>query len=79
MNEHIPTFRRAAARAEWLAKLSEALDIADKLTIELGREAEQVPEVTALTAKIALLRVEIDAIRRGRPPGPDKSPPQWRK
>jgi len=68
------TARRAAARAKWLAKLSEALDIADKLTIELSLDAEQVEEVATLAAQIALLRVEIDALRRGSLNGAEQNP-----
>ena len=67
MTPHIPTARRAADRARWLGSLAEALDIADKLTSELSRNADHVEEVVALIAQIGLLRAEIDALRAGRP------------
>ena len=66
MSPHIAIAKRAAARALWLGKLSEALDIADKLTTELSRDAEHIEAVVALGAQIALLRIEIDALRLGR-------------
>ncbi len=77
MSPHIATARRARDRALWLAKLSEALDIADRLTIELSRDAEHVEAVVALGAQIALLRVEIDALRLGRFIAVDEVDPEW--
>jgi len=77
MSPHIASAKRAAARALWLAKLSEALDIADKLTIELSRDAEHVAAIATLGAQIALLRGEIDALRRGRFIPAKEIPPEW--
>jgi len=77
MSPHITTATRAAARASWLARLSEALEIADKLTVELSRDAEHVAAVAALGERIALLRQEIDALRRGRFIPAKEIPPEW--
>lgn|GEM_PF-4460356 len=77
MSPQITTARRAAARASWLGKLSEALDIADKLTVELSREARHVEALAALAARIALIRAEIDALRLGRFNPADEVGPEW--
>ncbi len=77
MSPHIAPARRAEARALWLAKLSEALDLADKLTVELGRGAEHVEAVSAIAEQIALIRAEIDTLRLGRFDSTDEAGPEW--
>ncbi|HXG99091.1 MAG TPA: hypothetical protein VNI79_01605 [Sphingomicrobium sp.] len=77
MSPHIAATRRATARAVWLAKLSEALAIADNLTLELGRDAEHVEAVVALASQVELVRAEIDSLRHASLMPLDETLPKW--
>ncbi len=46
-----------------LKRLLLELEVADELTLELGRNAEHVEAVAALARQIGLLRAEIDSLR----------------
>ena len=67
----------AAERARWLGEVAEALEGARVLVKQLGA-AEGRIEAIELYARIEAIRVEIEAIRRGRGAAASRHPnPKW--
>ena len=62
----VPTDLSAAARAQWLAELSQALDEAHKLMWKLGIGDGGGPAAMELYLRIEAARLEVRALRLGR-------------
>lgn len=57
--------RRAVQRARWLAELADAIDDAQLLAWRLYQAASASPEALELPARLAIVRAEIESLRRG--------------
>jgi hypothetical protein len=76
----VPTDLTAAARAQWLAELSEALNEAHKLMWKLGIGDAGGPAAMELYLRIEAARLEVQALRLGRRNHPtDDTDPEWTK
>lgn len=62
----VPTEVPAAARARWLAEISEALNEAHQLLVELQLPAERRLEVRELFVRIEAVRREVQSLRLSR-------------
>ena len=68
----------AAARAQWLAELSEALEQAHKLMWKLGIGDGGGPAAMELYLRVEAARLEVQALRLGRRDRlTDESNPEW--
>ena len=72
----VPIEVPAAQRALWLAELSEALDCARRLLIELDIPSHRRAEARELYLRIEAARFEVQALRLSRSlnPRPDNGP-----
>ena len=52
-----------ALRAEWLARLSDAIDGAQRLAWQLGTRAAESDEARELYGRLEAARLELDALR----------------
>lgn len=57
-----------AERARWLAELAQAVDEAQQLAWSLGASKANAAEVEGLYRRLEAVRIEIEALRRGRLP-----------
>ncbi|MDQ3144479.1 MAG: hypothetical protein M3Q57_06325 [Pseudomonadota bacterium] len=63
---------RAISRTRWLSELSDTLDRAGRLTIDMIDHSAQGGDIALLRARIVVLSAEVDQLRRARPaPSPD--------
>jgi hypothetical protein len=67
----------AAERSRWLAELAQAIDEAQYLVHEVGGAAGGSAVVLDLSARLAVVRAELDSIRRGCRIA--DTPPEWTK
>jgi hypothetical protein len=53
----------AALRAEWFARLAEAIDSAQKLAWQLGTQDETLQEARELYGRLEAAKLELDSLR----------------
>ena len=75
----LPSTDSAAARARWLAELTQALDEARHLVKELGADEGRI-EAVELYARIEAVRLEVEMMRLRRSAGGGQDfGPEWTK
>lgn len=68
----------AAERARWLAQLAQAVEQAQRLAWSLSVSQQSTAEVEELSRSLEAVRIEIEALRRGRPGIPQREiDPFW--
>ncbi len=77
MNSYPEGTDRVVSRARWLNELSQALDRAGKLALELSDDQGQRAAAGAIGTQIASLREEVDSLLRGRSIPYGDLPPEW--
>lgn len=68
----VPTEVPAAARARWLAELSQALDEAHQVLVKLQLSADGRPDAMELFARIEAAKLEVQSLRLSRSLNPRK-------
>ena len=68
---------RAVSRTRWLSELSDTLDRAGRLTVDLIDQHTSSGDVALLRARIVVLRAEVEELRRARPVLPSAVHPDW--
>ena len=64
-------------RLRWIADLDEAAGRAQRLAWELGFEVGDSAEARELYGRLELIRAEISALARRRPPAVAETSPEW--
>ena len=66
-----------AMRAEWLARLSDAIESAQRLAWQLRTHESASAEARELYSRLEAARLELDSLRGLRGPGSAAADPEW--